>query len=121
MGAFDAVDRVRPYKIWDGAVARAVHGKEMTLAIIDLEPGTDVPTHQHANEQLGFVLKGSVVMTVGGEDRDLQAGETYVIYGDTPHKAVAGRQGATVVDAFTPIRADWERLERLEPSAGDWP
>jgi quercetin dioxygenase-like cupin family protein len=121
MSAFDSVSGVRPYKIWDGAVARAVHGKQITMAIVEVGPGVDVPTHQHANEQLGFVLKGSIVMTVAGEERELQVGETYVIHGDTPHKAVGGSNGASVVDVFSPPRADWERLERLEPSPGNWP
>ena len=38
-----------------------------------------------------------------------------------PHRARGGRGGATVVDVFSPPRADWERLERLEPAAGNWP
>jgi quercetin dioxygenase-like cupin family protein len=121
VGTFDSVERVRPYKIWDGAVARAVHGRAITMAIVDVDAGVDVPTHQHANEQVGFVLRGSIVMTVDGEERELQVGETYVIHGDTPHKAVGGPDGASVVDVFSPPRADWERLERLEPSAGAWP
>jgi quercetin dioxygenase-like cupin family protein len=121
MGAFDSVERVRPYKIWDGAVARAVHGQRITMAIVDVDEGVDVPTHQHANEQLGFVLRGSIVMNVGGEERELQVGETYVIPADVPHRARGGLGGATVVDVFSPPRADWESLERLEPATGNWP
>jgi quercetin dioxygenase-like cupin family protein len=118
---YSAVDRQRPYRIFDGAVARAVHGERMTMAIVDLDPGVDVPVHQHENEQLGFVLEGSIVMTVAGEERELGKGETYRIASNVPHKAVGGAGGATVVDVFSPIRADWEKLERLEPSAGRWP
>ncbi len=121
MGIYDGVSRVRPYKIWQGAVARAVHGDRLTLAFVDLEPEISVPTHQHENEQVGFVLEGSVTMTIGGESRELHKGETYVIRGNLAHSAVAGAQGATVVDIFNPPRADWERLERLEPSEGAWP
>lgn len=121
MGAFDSVDRVRPYRIWEGAVARAVRGDRMTLAVVDLHPNVAVPEHHHPNEQLGIVLKGSITMIVSGERRTLGPGEMYVIPGDVPHAAESGPEGASVIDVFTPTRDDWERLERLEPSAGAWP
>jgi quercetin dioxygenase-like cupin family protein len=118
---FDAFGSLRPYRIWDGAVARAVHGERVTMAIIDLEPGADVPEHAHENEQLGFVLEGTLTMIIGSEARELGRGEAYTIPGSTPHRAIAGPQGATVVDVFSPVRADWEGLERLEPRPGAWP
>ena len=121
MSSFDALDTVKPYKIWEGAVARAVKGDRITLAVVDMEPGVGVPIHQHANEQVGFVLRGTMTMTIGDDTRELHAGETYVIPGDTPHGGAAGPEGASVVDVFNPPRADWEEMERLEPSAGAWP
>ena len=121
MSAFHSVDAVRPYRIWDGAVARAVHGERVTFAVVDLDPEIVVPEHRHDNEQLGIVLKGSVTMTIGGETARLGVGETYVIRGGVPHAAEAGPEGATVIDVFNPTREDWEQVERLEPSAGAWP
>lgn len=121
MGTFDRLDRVRPYQIWGGAVARAVRGERITFAVVDLEPNKDVPEHRHANEQVGMVLAGSITMVVAGESRTLGVGETYVIPGDVAHSAATGREGATVVDVFTPTREDWEQVERLPPSAGAWP
>jgi quercetin dioxygenase-like cupin family protein len=119
--AFNAVASVRPYKIWDGAIARAVHGERLTVAFVDLGANIKVPEHQHDNEQLGFVLRGKVTMTVGGEERELGVGDTYSIPSNVRHAAATGAEGATVVDVFAPIRTDWEKLERLEPEAGRWP
>jgi quercetin dioxygenase-like cupin family protein len=121
VATFDSVDKVRPYKIWDGARARAVRGDRITFAVVDVDAGVAVPEHKHGNEQLGLVLKGEITMTVDGESRTLRVGDTYVIRGDVPHAAVAGPQGATVVDVFNPTRDDWEQLERLTPGAGAWP
>jgi quercetin dioxygenase-like cupin family protein len=118
---FDSFHGLRPYAIWEGAVARAVHGEKLTMAVVELEPDVAVPEHRHVNEQLGFVAKGSITMTVGGESRELGIGETYVIATDVPHAALAGPEGATVVDIFSPPRSDWEGLERLEPSRAAWP
>jgi quercetin dioxygenase-like cupin family protein len=91
------------------------------MAVIDLEPNLQVPEHRHENEQLGFVLRGKITMTVGGESRTLEVGETYSIPGNTPHAAATGSEGATVVDVFSPVRSDWERVERLDPGPGLWP
>jgi quercetin dioxygenase-like cupin family protein len=121
MEVFDSVGTVRPYKIWDGAVARAVHGERITFAVVDLDANRAIPEHRHANEQVGLVLKGSVTMTIGGESRRLEVGDTYVIPGDVPHGAETGPEGASVLDVFTPTREDWEQAERLEPSPGAWP
>jgi quercetin dioxygenase-like cupin family protein len=112
---------LRPYAIWNGVTARAVNGERMTLAAVDLKPGAVVAEHRHENEQLGFVLRGSLMFTIGEEKRDLKAGDTYVIPSNVPHHVVTGPEGATVVDVFAPIRADWEKLERPDPFPPDWP
>ena len=121
MGTYSSFSTVRPYQIWSGAVARAVHGERLTMAVIDLDPDLEIPEHHHVNEQLGFVLQGKVTMVIAGDERELSAGEAYSIPGEVPHSARTGHEGATVVDIFAPIRSDWEKAPRLEPSTGRWP
>ena len=121
MGTYDSIAQLRPYGIWKGAVARAVNGERLTVGVVDLEPDLLVPEHQHENEQVGFVLKGVVTMTIDGDARKLHVGDTYVIPSNVRHSALAGTEGATVVDVFAPIRADWSGAPRLEPSPGNWP
>jgi quercetin dioxygenase-like cupin family protein len=118
---FDRLADVRPYAIWDGVTARVVNGERMTLASVDLGPNVAVPEHHHENEQLGFVLRGTIRFTIGDESRELVAGDTYAIPSHVLHRVVAGPEGCTVVDVFAPIRADWEKLPRPEPFAPDWP
>ena len=48
-------------------------------------------------------------------------GGTWRIRSDVPHEAHAGPQGAVVIDVFAPIRADWDALPTLEPTAPIWP
>ena len=121
MSVFDSFATVRPYKIWDGAVARAITGENVQVALIDIVPNARVPQHHHHNEQAGFIVQGSLVFTVGDEVRELHAGDTYVIPGNLPHSAVTGPDGCVVIDTFSPPRSDWEALERLEPGPGEWP
>ena len=115
------LSQLEPYAVWPGVVARAVNGDRLTLAVVDLEPNADVAEHQHDNEQLGLVLKGEITMTIAGASRSLRPGETYVIPSNVPHSARASAAGATVIDVFAPVRADWESKERLPAAAGNWP
>ena len=118
---FRPLAELRPYAVWDGVTARAVNGERMTLAAVDLKPGATVTEHRHENEQLGFVIQGSMTFTIGGDKRELRAGDTYAIPSNVPHDAVAGPEGCTVVDVFAPLRTDWEKLERPDPFPPDWP
>ena len=114
MSAFAAVETLTGRRVWDGIVGRIVEGDRMTLAVIELEPNAVVGRHQHVHEQLGIILEGSISFTVGDETADLRPGDTWRILGETPHEAVAGPDGAIVVEVFSPVRDDWRELERVE-------
>ncbi len=121
MSTFHHLRDIRPYAIRQGITARAVEGGRMTMAVVDLDPGAVLPEHHHENEQLGFVIAGIITMRVGTETRELHAGDTYTIPSNVPHDAKAGPEGCTVADVFAPVRADWAKLERSDPSPGRWP
>jgi quercetin dioxygenase-like cupin family protein len=121
MSTFTPLETLRPIALAEGVVARSVKGERMTLALVDLAPNAVVAEHRHENEQLGFVVRGSMTMRIGNEVLELHAGDTYVIPSDVEHGAAAGAEGCTATDVFAPIRADWETKDRLEPSRPDWP
>jgi quercetin dioxygenase-like cupin family protein len=118
---FESLRNIRPYMVSEGITARAVEGERMTMAVVELEPNAALPEHHHENEQLGFIIAGVITMTIGGEKRELHAGDTYAIPSHVPHDAVAGPDGCTVTDVFAPLRADWRQLKRSDPSPGRWP
>ena len=64
MSAFDHVAAIGPQPIWAGVTSRAVHGEQLTVTVIELDPGATVPEHSHANEQVGIML-ASVVVVAG--------------------------------------------------------
>ncbi|HUP55075.1 MAG TPA: cupin domain-containing protein, partial [Methylomirabilota bacterium] len=76
---------------------------------------------RHAHEQLGMCIEGAITFTVDGERRELGPGGTWRIPSDLPHDAVAGPEGAVVVDIFSPVRADWDALPRSAPRPPRWP
>jgi quercetin dioxygenase-like cupin family protein len=121
LSAFDELGRIAPLPIWEGIVARAVGGERITLAIVELEPGAVVAEHAHENEQLGIVLRGAMRFRVADEERELGPGGTWTIPPNTPHDAVAGPDGAVVIDVFAPSRDDWAALEPLAARPPRWP
>ena len=118
---FEALRDISPHRLTDGIMARAVEGNRATMAVLQLDPNAVSPAHHHENEQLGFVIAGSIVMRSGTEERELKAGDTYNIPSHVSHDAVAGPDGATVVDVFIPVREDWKKLDRLDPAKPRWP
>jgi quercetin dioxygenase-like cupin family protein len=118
---FESLRNISPHMLVEGIMARAVEGERLTMAVIELDPNAVSPAHHHENEQLGFVITGSITMRIGKEERELMPGDTYNIPTHVSHDAVAGPDGATVVDVFVPVREDWKKLGRAQPSAPRWP
>jgi quercetin dioxygenase-like cupin family protein len=121
MAPFHELEAIAPQAIWDGLLARAVHGDGLTLAVVEVDPEAELPEHAHENEQAGIVIRGSLALRVGSDERTLTAGGAYVIASHTPHAGRAGPEGAVVVDVFTPPRADWKGIDRQEPRRPRWP
>ena len=112
MSAYEKLERIAPLPVWQGIAARMVSGERITLAVVELEPGAVVAEHRHENEQLGIVLRGSMAFRVGEEERELGPGDTWTIPANTPHEAVAGPEGAVVVDVFAPPGTTGPRSSR---------
>ena len=121
MSTFADLDAMGPIDIWNGVIARTVEGEHCSLGVVDLDPNSVVPEHQHPNEQLGIVVSGSVRFRVGDEERELGPGGTWRIPPNVPHEVTTGPDGAVVLDVFSPPREDWAALERAEPAPARWP
>lgn len=116
---FDDLERI---DVWGETVkARALHGERVTIALVELAPDAVVPEHRHDNEQMGVVITGQMTFTIDGETRTLGVGGTWQIPSGRPHDAVAGPDGALVVDVFAPARHDWDVLPHEPPTPVDWP
>jgi quercetin dioxygenase-like cupin family protein len=107
--------------LWPGYRARMFHGKQISLAVIEIEPNAQLPAHQHENEQSGVLVRGSITFTVAGERRTVHAGEAWMIPSNAPHDAIAGPQGAIIVEVWSPPREDFQALPTLPPAPLNWP
>ncbi len=82
-------------------------GEQAMLARIVLKKGTRVPEHAHPNEQIAFILSGSLRFSFpDGSTKTANSGEVLVIPANLPHAAEA-LEDTVDFDIFTPPRQDW--------------
>jgi len=94
--------------VTDRIKRRLVTGERVMLAHIYLDKGARVPLHSHENEQITYLLEGTLKFWLGEERREvvLQAGEVLHIPSNIPHEAEA-LEDCLDVDVFSPPRQDW--------------
>ena len=89
-----------------GLTGYYAHGTNMTLGLVEIKAGSNLPVHQHPHEQITYILEGQLNMTIGGEHCELTTGMFYVIPSNVPHGAVAITD-CKVMDVFNPVREDY--------------
>jgi quercetin dioxygenase-like cupin family protein len=97
-----------PVEMQPGVVRRTLGwGERMLLAEISLRKGSGVPAHSHPHEQIGYLAKGKLEFTVGGEKIVVSAGDGYTIPGGVTHGAVA-LEDALAIEVFSPVRDEFK-------------
>lgn len=76
-----------------GYLRRVLTGKNLMLVYVEREAGS-VQEHSHPNEQMVYLLEGRGRFRVGGEEREVEAGQVAHIPADVPHR----------LEALTPVR-----------------
>ena len=88
---------------------KLITGNRMMLAHVYLKKGCVVPRHSHENEQLTYILEGTLRFWLGEDEAevvDVRAGEVLHLPSWLPHKAEA-LEDTLDVDIFCPPRQDW--------------
>ncbi len=104
---FQNPDECARHTIFPGVHIRTCAAEKMMISVVDLEPNAVVEEHSHPHEQVGMVLSGRAVFTIGGEQKELRAGDTYRIPGGVKHRVVALDEPARAIDIFCPVREDY--------------
>jgi quercetin dioxygenase-like cupin family protein len=71
-----------------------------------MEEGWMGAAHSHPQEQLLYVVSGAIQLTIGNVVHSLNAGDSILVAGGTPHQASTDRP-SEVLDIFTPFRPDY--------------
>jgi len=88
---------------------RLIWGERVMVSHVYLEQGCVVPLHSHDNEQLTYILEGTLRFWIGddgAETIDVAAGDVLHLPSGVPHKAEA-LEDTLDVDIFSPPRQDW--------------
>lgn len=94
-------------QVFDGVSIRTIHGENLMMSYVHLHPHSIVKEHSHHHEQMGMVLEGSFELTIDGESRTLNKGDTYLIPSHVKHSARANDKSAVALDIFSPPREDY--------------
>jgi quercetin dioxygenase-like cupin family protein len=70
-------------------------GAPFSAYIVNAKPGQGPSLHTHPYVEVAFTLEGRATITVGDEEREVQAGGIVVIPAGTPHRFV--NSGDTVL------------------------
>ena len=104
---FPTLAELGRHTIFPGVHIQTCAAEKMMLSLVDLEPRSVVAEHAHPHEQVGMVLKGRLVFTIGDETKTLGPGEMYRIPGGVKHKVVTLEEAAQALDIFMPVREEY--------------
>lgn len=97
--------------IWEqvdkGLQRKWVSGKESTFAVWKMDKGAHVASHQHPNEQVTYIRKGSVKVLMNNTEYIVKAGGVLIIPGGIIHEFFCLEDNTEDIDFFTPVRKDW--------------
>ncbi len=100
-------EKLKSNTVLDGITLSAVSTENTMMTFFDFEPGAVIPVHKHPNEQITYVIEGSIEFTLENETRTLNAGDGVVIGPDQEHSARVLSLPAKAVDAWYPLREDY--------------
>jgi quercetin dioxygenase-like cupin family protein len=99
-------NQVEREKLNDKIDREMVVGDKIMLARVFLKKGAHVPEHHHHNEQVTYILEGTLKFAIDGKEIVVRAGEVLCIPSNMPHEAWA-LEDTLDLDVFTPPREDW--------------
>ncbi len=83
-----------------------VHGDRTLMTEFRLRKGAVLPRHTHPHEQTGYLLSGRILLSLGKESQELEAGDSWCIPGGVEHGAQI-LEDAVALEVFSPVRDDY--------------
>ena len=78
-------------------LAPEVRGRHMEAMTVVLEEGMDEPESVHQGEEFIYVLEGSVYLKIGGDEFELNPGDSVYYLSTVPHHVCAKKGKATIL------------------------
>jgi quercetin dioxygenase-like cupin family protein len=81
-------------------------GDKTLMVEIILAKGSALPLHAHPHEQTGYLVKGHMRLSIGGEEFDARAGDAWTIPSNVQHGARI-IEDSVAVEVFSPTRTEY--------------
>ncbi len=88
------------------ALKTTVHGERTHIVEFKLAAGNTLPKHAHEQEQTGYLVSGSIVLTIGDETFNAEPGDSWNIPGNVEHGAMIIAD-SVAIEVFSPVRHDY--------------
>ncbi len=97
-----------PWEVVGEGVQRKImsYDDNLMMVVVAFDTGGVGAVHQHVHTQMSYVESGMFTITIADEKRVLRAGDAFYIPPNVWHGAECIEAG-TLVDVFTPMRADF--------------
>ena len=83
-----------------------VHGDRTLMTEFLLCKGAVLPRHAHPHEQTGYLVRGRIRVSIGTDEYEAQAGDSWSIPGGVEHGAHI-LEDSVAVEVFSPVRDDY--------------
>ena len=102
------INQESPYQQLDPGVERKIlaAGGSLMTAQFRFQKGAIGALHSHPHEQVGYVVSGSVDLTLDGKTQTLRSGDSYYVPSGLVH-GVKALEETVLIDVFTPQRQDF--------------
>jgi quercetin dioxygenase-like cupin family protein len=88
------------------ALKTRVYGDKTQFVEFKLEAGHTLPMHSHPEEQTGYLVSGSIVLTIGDEAFKVTPGDSWCIPGNVLHGAEIILD-SIAIEVFSPVRKEY--------------
>jgi quercetin dioxygenase-like cupin family protein len=82
------------------------YGDATLMSEFRLQAGYPLPSHEHPQEQTGYLISGRLRLTIGAETYDVAPGDSWSIPAGVRHGAEV-LEDAVAIEVFSPPREDY--------------
>jgi len=82
------------------------YGDKTLLAEFKMEKGYLLPRHSHPHEQIGYLVSGSIDMTIGDKTFAVKPGDSWCVKGGVEHQVMI-HEDSIAIEVFSPVRTEY--------------
>ena len=82
------------------------YGEKTLLSEFRIGQGVSLPKHFHACEQTGYLVSGSMLLTIGEDTYEVSPGDSWSVLSNVEHSAAA-IEDSILVEVFSPVREEY--------------